>query len=41
MKARRIRSGSRKQVTCATRSIASLEDCTRCLATSIRGRHGL
>src|SRR5712692_11719754 len=38
MKARRIRSGSRKPVTCATRSIASLEDWTRCLATSIRSR---
>jgi hypothetical protein len=34
--ARRIRSGSRKPVECATRSIASLEDRTRCRATSIR-----
>ena len=38
MKARRIRSGSRKPVVCATRSIASLEDCTRCRATSMRSR---
>ena len=38
MKARRIRSGSRKPVTSATRSIASEEDCTRCRATSIRNR---
>jgi len=38
MKARRIRSGSRKPVDSATRSIASLEDCTRCRATSIRKR---
>ncbi len=38
MKARRIRSGSRKPVSCATRSIASLEDCTRWRATSIRNR---
>jgi hypothetical protein len=38
MKARRIRSGSRKPVSCATRSIASPEDCTRCRATSIRSR---
>src|ERR1700694_1902834 len=38
MKARRIRSGSRKPVDCATRSIASLEDCTRCRAASILGR---
>jgi hypothetical protein len=38
MKARRIRSGSRKPVDCATRSIASLEDCTRSRATSIRSR---
>src|SRR4029079_1706270 len=38
MKARPIRSGSRNPVTSATRSIASLEDCTRCRATSIRNR---
>ena len=38
MKARRIRSGSRKPVVSATRSIASLDDCTRCRATSIRNR---
>ena len=38
MKARRIRSGSRKPVVSATRSIASLEDCTRCRATSTRSR---
>jgi hypothetical protein len=38
MKARRIRSGSRNPVDRATRSIASLEDCTRCRATSIRKR---
>ena len=38
MKARRIRSGSRNPVVCATRSIASPEDCTRCRATSIRKR---
>ena len=38
MKARRIRSGSRKPVVSATRSIASPEDCTRCRATSIRNR---
>jgi hypothetical protein len=37
-KARRIRSGSRKPVSCATRSIASEEDCKRCRATSIRRR---
>src|SRR6202012_301453 len=38
MKARRILSGSRKPVSSATRSIASLEDCTRSRATSIRSR---
>src|SRR5271166_2611082 len=38
MKARRIRSGSRNPVSCATRSIASPEDCTRWRATSIRKR---
>src|SRR3954470_12488139 len=38
MKARRIRSGSRKPVASATRSIASVDDCTRCRATSIRSR---
>jgi hypothetical protein len=32
MKARRIRSGSRKPVDCATLSIGSLEACTCCLA---------
>jgi hypothetical protein len=37
MKARRIRCGSRKPVSYATRSIASLEDCTR-RTTSIRSR---
>src|ERR1700732_3268173 len=38
IKARRIRSGSRKPVACATCSIARLEDCTCCRATSIRRR---
>ena len=38
MKARRIRFGSRNPVTCATRSIASPEDCTRWRATSSRNR---
>jgi hypothetical protein len=38
MKARRIRSGSRKPVSCATRSIAWLDDCTHGVATSIRSR---
>src|SRR3984957_14977476 len=38
MKARRIRSGSRKPVVSATRSIASLDDCTCCRATSMRSR---
>ena len=38
MKARRIRSGSRNPVDCATRSIASEEDCTRWRATSMRKR---
>ena len=37
-KARRIRSGTQKPVVCATRSIALLEDCTRCRAASIRNR---
>src|SRR3954468_56016 len=38
MKARRIRAGWRKPVDCATRSIASLDDCTRCRAASMRRR---
>jgi hypothetical protein len=38
MKAPRISSGSRKPVGCATRSIASLDDRTRSLATSTRNR---
>jgi hypothetical protein len=38
MKARRIRSGSRKPVERATISIASPDDCTRVRATSIRSR---
>ena len=40
IKARRIRSGSRKPVSCAMRSIVSPEDCTRWRATSIRNRCG-
>ena len=38
MKARRIRSGSRKPTEHATSSIDSPEDCTRSRATSIRNR---
>src|SRR5215470_6530294 len=38
MKARRIRSGSRKPAASATRSIDSDEDCTRARATSMRRR---
>jgi hypothetical protein len=40
MKARRIRSGSRKPVDCATRSMASLEDCTRSLRRKPAEEHG-